>query len=137
MVKHTRFSRFVTRVKERKEARQQQRFEFEKRRLEREGQIEIGRAEIRKQQAVQRPKGQGRGGFFGFVDEVIATQRPRSRSVITRSPPRVAAKGRTLFDAQGRPVSVRNAPSIRRAKKKRKRIGASQPQNPFAPTFRI
>ena len=37
-----------------------------------------------------------------------------------RETPRTAGKGRVLFDQFGRPVSVRNAPSVRRLKKRRR-----------------
>lgn len=40
---------------------------------------------------------------------------------IIRERPRVAAKGEVLFDQFGRPVSVRNAPSVRRLKRKRRK----------------
>lgn len=39
---------------------------------------------------------------------------------IVRDKPRMAAKNEVLFDRFGRPVSVRNAPSVRRAKRRRK-----------------
>lgn len=40
--------------------------------------------------------------------------------VIVRAQPRTAARGKVLFDSLGRPVSVRNAPSVRRLKKRRR-----------------
>ena len=40
---------------------------------------------------------------------------------IIRERPRVAARGVVLFDQFGRPVSVRNAPSVRRLKRKRRK----------------
>ena len=41
-----------------------------------------------------------------------------------------------MFDAQGRPVSVRNAPAVRRTRKKVARR-VSRGQSPFAPPFRF
>lgn len=37
---------------------------------------------------------------------------------INRSPPRMARKGEALFNAEGMPVSVRNAPGVRKARRK-------------------
>ena len=37
-----------------------------------------------------------------------------------RETPRTAGKGRVLFDHFGRPISIRNAPTVRRLKKRRK-----------------
>ena len=39
---------------------------------------------------------------------------------VNRKRPRRAAKGRTLFDSRGLPVSVRNAPNVRRLRKSRR-----------------
>ena len=40
---------------------------------------------------------------------------------INRERPRIARKGEALFNAEGMPVSVRNAPGVRRAKRKVRR----------------
>jgi len=40
---------------------------------------------------------------------------------INREQPRMARKGEALFNAEGMPVSVRNAPGVRRAKRKARR----------------
>jgi len=138
MTSHTKFSRFVTSLRERREERQQQRFEFESKKLEREELIEQRRASIRKTQAVARTKDPTPGG--GFISRFAEAQRQAAgipkRSVIRRAKPRVAARGRTLFDAQGRPVSVANAPAVRRARKKRQtRLGPAP--SPFAPTLQF
>ena len=45
---------------------------------------------------------------------------PQISPGIIRTTPRTARKGETLFDAEGRPVSVRNAPRIRRLRKRRR-----------------
>lgn len=163
MTSHTRFSRFVTRVRERREERQAQRFEFQTKRLIREGELEERRAKIRKTQAVERPKGATSKGVIGFGQRFVQAQvqfmrapsargtpitrqslgtmitgaGTEARSPVVRRKPRVAARGRTLFDAQGRPVSVRNAPAVRRARKRRKVAvpRVQQVQDPFAPTI--
>lgn len=46
---------------------------------------------------------------------------PRHGLKVLRRKPRRAAPGMVLFNRQGMPVSVRNAPSIRRIRKKAKR----------------
>jgi len=131
-----------------KALREKERFERDRERLRREGELELGRAEIRKAQAIARPKStasRGSGGFAAFqsfASDFASRQQPASRqssSPIVREKPRKAAAGRTLFDAQGRPVSVRNAPTVRRAKKRRKAaVRQAQPvQNPLAPTIRF
>ena len=46
-------------------------------------------------------------------------QQPISPRVV-RKQPRVAARGRVLFTRSGKPVSVRNAPNVRRLRKRRR-----------------
>jgi len=134
------------RRRETQELISKQRFEREKVRLEREGELEIGRARIRKTQEIARPKGATTGGisrgafagFQNFASDFARRQEPTTGQVgrlqVRRTKPRVAARGRVLFEQSGRPVSVRNAPSVRRRRKSRMRIGQAQPQNPFAPS---
>jgi len=138
MTGHTRISRFVTRFRERREQRQEQRFKFESARLMREQELEERRASIRTTQAKAQPsRTTSGGGVVGFGQRFVSAQAqfmqaPSAR--ITRSPPRKAGKGRVLFTASGKPVSVRNAPTVRRRRKRATRIGEAQPQNPFAPS---
>lgn len=40
-------------------------------------------------------------------------------SMFVREEPRTAGRGRVFFDEFGRPLSIRNAPNVRRIKKKR------------------
>ena len=44
-----------------------------------------------------------------------------TRMKIIRRRPRIAGKGRVLFDKFGRTIAIRNAPNIRRLKKQRRR----------------
>ncbi len=148
MSEHTRLARFATRVKEarergreRREVRATKQFETTRQRLEREGEIEERRARIRKSQAVARPRGTPTGEGFG--QRFVRAQQsffpvPSQRTPIRRKVPRRAAPGRVLFDQFGRAVSVRNAPTVRRARRRRKQAVQQQPQqSPFAPTFRF
>ncbi len=114
-----------------KEAAETKRFQQQKQRLEREGEIEQRRANIRKTQAVSRPR---QAGFFQQAFGQRSGPQAPPRGVIRRKVPRKAARGRVLFDAQGRPVSVRNAPAVRRARRRRR---AAPRQSPFAPAFRF
>ena len=115
-----------------KEAAETKRFEQQKQRLEREGEIEQRRANIRKTQAVSRPR---QAGFFSQAFGQRSGPQAPPRGVIRRKVPRKAARGRVLFDAQGRPVSVRNAPAVRRARRRRR--AAPRQQSPLAPSFRF
>ncbi len=40
---------------------------------------------------------------------------------VSRKKPRKAAPGRTFFNSRGLPVSVRNAPNVRRLRRKRRK----------------
>ena len=131
MTGHTRFSRFVSRVKERREEREQQRFEFETKRLMRQEELEQRRARIRKQQAVapvtaraRRTTGVGRAfaGFQTFATEFARRQEPAPQVARVAAPRRVA-----------RPAPVR-----RRRRRARRQIVQQAPvPSPFAPTIRI
>ena len=114
-----------------KEARETKRFEQQKQRIEREGEIEQRRAVVRKAQAVSRPRQEG--FFQQAIGQRSGPQAP-PRGVIRRKVPRKAARGRVLFDQFGRPVSVRNAPAVRRARRRRR---VAPRQSPFAPSFRF
>jgi len=52
---------------------------------------------------------------LGFA--VVPPLNPR----VVRKKPRMARKGEVLFDREGRAVSIRNAPNIRRLRKKKRR----------------
>ncbi len=110
-----------------------ERFQRERQRLKREGQLEAGRAKIRKSQAISRPP--PRPGFFSQAFGQRSGPQAPPRGVIRRKVPRKAARGRVLFNAQGRPVSVRNAPAVRRARRRRR--AAPRQQSPLAPSFRF
>lgn len=141
MTEHTRFARFKTRVskartasRERRETRATQRFERQTQRLEREGEIEERRAKVRKFKAVARPRGAPTGGFGQRFIQAQQSFFPPPRGVIRRKKPRKAARGKVFFDQFGRPIAIRNAPAIRRARKRRRQ---PQQQSPFEPTFRL
>lgn len=115
-----------------KEFGELERFQRERQRLKREGEIEVGKAKIRKAQAISRPPPSP--GFFTQAFGQRSGPQAPPRGVIRRKVPRKAARGRVLFDQFGRPVSVRNAPAVRRARRRRR---AAPRQSPFAPSFRF
>lgn len=130
--KYQKFVKFVRRQEEGVKQYKEKKFEREKVRLERRTELEEVRARGRVAEAKARPSGGGWGGMF---TQRSGPQAP-PRGVIRRKVPRKAARGRVLFDAQGRPVSVRNAPAVRRARRSKRSIAQPQ-QDPFAPSFRL
>ncbi len=147
MTEHTKFARFITRQKEgmraareKKETRVTERFEQQKTRLEREGEIEERRARIRKQQAVARPKGapvgEGWGQRFVRTQQSFfpapARQAPTQRRPVRRRVRRTTAP--MYYDRQGRPIQVARRVAKRKARRQPQR---QQRYDPFAPTFRL
>jgi len=127
---HRRIGKFFSR--EQRDKRKTERFARESQRLARETALEERRAGLRAAQQKSRPKG-GRvvrggavQGFMGFAQDFARRQEQRPSSPVLRERPRVAARGQTFFDQFGRPISVRNAPAVRRRRKKRRK-GVQQP----------
>lgn len=69
-----------------------------------------------------REVGQELGQGFKIVRGQLKRPKPGAlKFAIVRQQPRVSGRGRVLFDQFGQPVSVRNAPTVRSAKKRRRR----------------